>query len=214
MGLIDERGIDAVIFDLDGTLIDSHPSVERAWKTLADAMGIDFATAPFRHGVPSLANIHAIAPGIDEASAQYWYGEHLRMETEDTEGVIALDGAIALLRALESAGIPWAIATGCGHGLGEARQGAAGIPRPDVFVMWGDYTQGKPHPEPFLLAAERLGVDPARTIVVEDAPSGVTAGVAAGAVVVAVTETHDASDLRDAHHIVDDLHQLLDLLLG
>ncbi len=214
MGLITEQGIAAVVFDLDGTLIDSHASVERSWQTLADAMGIEYATAPFQHGVPAIANIRAIAPHLDDAAVQHWYREHLRMETEDTDGVVALAGALDLLAALDDAGVPWGIATGCGHGLGEARQGAAGIPRPDVFVMFGDYLQGKPHPDPFLLAAERLGVPPARTVVVEDAPSGVAAGLAAGAVVVAITETHGADELTGAHHIVDSLHALRLLLLG
>ena len=214
MGLIDERGIRAVIFDLDGTLIDSHASVERSWKRLANAMEIEYATAPFVHGVPSLSNIRSIAPGISDVDALAWNRIHLQMEIDDTEGVVALEGALPLLRALESAHVPWAIATGCQYGLGEARQGAAGLPRPEVFVMFGDYTVGKPAPDPFLVAAERLGVDPAMTIVVEDAPSGVTAGLAAGALVVAVAETHDRSELAAAHFIVDDLHELLDLLLG
>ncbi len=214
MGLIDERGMAAVIFDMDGTLIDSHASVERAWQRLAAAMEIDYATAPFQHGVPSINNIRAIAPGIPEADALAWNRIHLQMEIEDTEGVVALDGALPLLRALESAQIPWAIATGCQYGLGEARQQAAGIPRPEVFVMFGDYAVGKPAPEPFLVAAQKLGVPPSATVVVEDAPSGVAAGLAAGALVVAVAETHDRSELGAAHFIVEDLHQLLDLLLG
>lgn len=214
MGLIDERGIEAVIFDLDGTLIDSHTSIERSWERLAKAMEIDYATAPFVHGVPSISNIRAIAPGISDADALAWNRIHLQMEIDDTDGVIALEGALPLLRALDSAHVPWAIATGCQYGLGEARQGAAGLPRPDVFVMFGDYTVGKPAPDPFLVAAAHLGVDVTRTVVVEDAPSGVTSGLAAGALVVAVAETHDRSELAHAHFVVDDLHELLDLLLG
>ncbi len=214
MGLIDERAIQAVIFDLDGTLIDSHASVERSWQRLATAMGIDYDSAPFVHGVPSITNIRSIAPGISDADALSWNRLHLQMETEDTEGVVALEGALPLLRALDSAHVPWAIATGCQYGLGEARQGAAGLPRPGVFVMFGDYTIGKPAPDPFLVAAQKLGVDATRVVVVEDAPSGVTSGVAAGALVIAVAETHDRSELTHAHYIVDDLHELLDLLLG
>ena len=214
MGLIAEQGIAAVVFDLDGTLIDSHASVERSWQTLAEAMGIDYAAAPFQHGVPAIANIRAVAPHLDDAAVTHWYQEHLRMETEDTHGVVALAGALELLAALDAAAVPWGIATGCGHGLGEARQGAAGIPRPEVFVMFGDYTMGKPHPDPFLLAAERLGVPAGRTVVVEDAPSGVAAGLAAGAVVVAVTETHDPAELVGAHHVVASLHELRALLFG
>lgn len=214
MGLLIERGIQAVIFDMDGTLIDSHASVERSWKRLAEAMEIDYATAPFVHGVPSLNNIRSIAPGISDADALAWNRIHLQMEIDDTADVVALEGAMPLLRALESAHVPWAIATGCQYGLGEVRQGAAGLPRPDVFVMFGDYTVGKPAPDPFLVAADRLGVEPSRTIVVEDAPSGVTSGLAAGAVVIAVAETHDRSELAHAHYVVDDLHELRVLLLG
>ena len=214
MALIAERGIQAVVFDLDGTLIDSHASVERSWERLAEAMGIDYAAAPFTHGVPALANIHAVLPGVDEQTAAHWFDVHWRMECEDTEGVVALPGAHDLLTALDEAQVPWGIATGCSHGLGEARQAAAGIARPEVFVMFGDYTQGKPHPEPFLLAAERLGVSANAVVVVEDAPSGVAAGVAAGAFVVAVSETHSREELRAAHVVVADLHELRTLLLG
>ena len=214
MGLIDERGIEAVIFDMDGTLLDSTDSVERCWDRLAEAMGINRATAPFKHGVPSIPTIAACLPRASEAEVLEWNAIHLRLETEDADGCSPIDGVFELIEALDEAGIPWAIATSCQRQLGEARHAAAGIPRPDVFVFNEDYQRGKPAPDAFLRAAELLGVDPARTVVVEDAPAGVRGGIDAGAYVIAVMHTHPADELGAAHAIVDGLPALHELLLG
>jgi sugar-phosphatase len=214
VGLLAELDVRAVIFDMDGTLLDSVDSIERGWDRLAEAMGIDRDTAPFTHGVPSIQTIRAILPEATDDVVSKWNAFHLGVEADDAGASTPIDGVFELLEALRTASVPWAIATGCQRRLGEARHAAAGLPRPGVFVCAEDYGRGKPAPDAFLKAAEMLGVDPARTIVVEDAPVGVEAGVASGAFVCAVTFTHPREELGAAHVIVDSLDELRDLLLS
>lgn len=199
---------------MDGTLLDSIESIERCWDRLAEAMGIDRATAPFRHGVPSIPNIRAALPSATDDEVLAWNRFHLALEVEDADASTPIDGVFELIAALESAHMPWAIATGCQRDLGLARHAAAGIPEPEIFVFAEDYERGKPAPDAFLTAAALLGVDPVRTIVVEDAPAGVRGGVDAGASVVAVTFTHPREQLGEAHVVVDSLDELRELLLG
>lgn len=213
MGLVQERGIAAVIFDMDGTLLDSTASVERCWDKLAEALGVDRASASFAHGVPSLATIAAVRPDLSEAEVREWNCFHMRLEVEDTHGIAPIPGVFELLTSLDDAGVPWAIATSCQGELAEVRHAAAGLPRPDVFVVAEMYERGKPAPDPFLVAAGELGVDPTATIVVEDAPAGVRAGVLAGATVIGVLTTHTADDLHEAHAIAPSLAALRELLL-
>ena len=169
MGLIAERSIRAVIFDMDGTLLDSTGSVERCWDKLAEALGVDRARAPFAHGVPSIPTIAACRPDLSADDVIEWNRFHMRLEVEDTKGIVPIDGVFDLIAALEAANVPWAIATSCQGELAEARHAAAGIPRPKVFVVAEMYDRGKPAPDPFLTAAELLGVDASTTVVVEDA---------------------------------------------
>lgn len=214
MGLIAQGGIDAVIFDMDGTLLDSTGSVERCWDRLAMALGVDRASASFAHGVPSIPTIAALRPDLTPEEVLEWNRFHMRLEVEDTDGIVPIANVFELLSALETADIPWAIATSCQGELAEARHAAAGLPRPEVFVVAEMYERGKPAPDPFLKAAELLGVDPKRTVVVEDAPAGIRGGRDAGAFVCGVVTTHDASELGDAHVITPSLTDVRTLLLG
>ncbi len=214
MSLLIDRDIRAVVFDMDGTLLDSTASVERCWDRLAAAMGIARVSAKFQHGIPSVASIRATLPEASESEVQEWNRVHLRLETEDAGGSAPIAGVFELLRALDAAETPWGIATGCQRELGHARHAAAGLPLPEVFICAEDYSAGKPAPDPFLRAAEALGFSASQTLVVEDAPAGVAGGIAAGALVVAVVETHTREELNDAHFIVDSLDELRLLLLG
>lgn len=214
MGLLADLDVRAVIFDMDGTLLDSTESVERCWDRLAEAMGIDRASAPFHHGVPSIPTIRACLPEATDDEVLAWNRVHLELEVEDAGASTAIPGVFELLAALDAAGVPWGIATSCQRDLGEARHAAAGLPRPEVFVFAEDYQRGKPAPDAFLKAAELLGVDAARTVVVEDAPAGVNGGVEAGAYVCAVTSTHARPDLAAAHAVLGSLDELRTLLLG
>lgn len=214
MGLLADRDVRAVIFDMDGTLLDSTDSVERCWDRLAEAMGIDRASAPFLHGVPSIPTIRACLPGATDDEVLAWNRVHLELEVQDAGASTAIPGVFELLAALDAEGIAWGIATSCQRDLGEARHAAAGLPRPDVFVFAENYRRGKPAPDAFLRAAELLGVDPARTVVVEDAPAGVNGGIESGAYVCAVTSTHARAELSAAHAVLDSLDELRQLLLG
>ncbi len=190
----------AVLFDMDGTLIDSTPSVVRSWLRLAEENGISVEDlqAAAGHGRPARDIVADLFP---EAGRPVALARITELEIGDVDDVVALPGAAA---ALMGSGVAGAIVTSCAADLARARQQAAGIPVPEVVVTADDVTRGKPDPEPFLLAARVLGVDPARCLVVEDAPAGLTAGRAAGMTTLAVTTTHRDAELV-ADHVVDDL---------
>jgi sugar-phosphatase len=192
----------AVISDFDGVLADSTAAISRVWARWGERLGIDGAAIQeANHGRPSRAVIEEhVAPDRVAAEAA-WV---LEAETADTEGVVAYPGAAELL-ALPVV----AIATSCELPLARARLGAAGLVAPPVLVTADQVRRGKPAPDPYLLAADRLGVDPADCLVVEDAPAGIAAGRAAGMTVWAVTTTHAPEELHQAHRVAGSLQELL-----
>lgn len=194
---------DAVLVDLDGTLVDSTGPVRRAWNTFAQRHGLDpDEVERFAHGRPSRETVAALAPGSDlEAEADAIEAA----EIADTDGVIALAGAARLL----SGDLPLAIVTSCSTALATARLSAAGLSIPEVLVSSDGLERGKPDPTCFLIAARRLGLDPARCVVIEDAPAGIVAGRAAGATVIAVRTTHGDDELGEADAIADDIAEVL-----
>jgi sugar-phosphatase len=172
----------ALLFDLDGTLIDSVPATERAWRRWAEHVGADWpALREAMHGVPTRQVIADFAPHLDAVAE----AEALEAaQGADTEGVAAMPGAVELVSGLPARA--WAIVTSGTTVVARPRIEAAGIPEPPVLITSQDVERGKPDPAPFLLAARRLGVDPADAAVVEDAPAGIAAGIAGGFPVVAV----------------------------
>jgi len=194
---------DAVLVDLDGTLVDSTAPVRRVWAAFAKRHGLDpDEVERFAHGRPSHESVRALTPDADleaESSAID------AAEIADTDGLVALPGAAWLLCADR----PLAIVTSCSTALATVRLQAVGLEVPDVLVSSDGLQRGKPDPTCFLIAARRLGVDPARCVVIEDAPAGITAGLAAGAVVIALRTTHGDDDLGDADAIADDIAALL-----
>lgn len=177
----------AVLFDMDGTLLSSIKSAERAWAAWARRHGLDVERfLPTIHGVRSVETIARLnLPGVD---AQAEADAITQAEIADVEGVEAIAGAADFLAALPRE--RWAIATSAPRALALRRIEAAGLPLPDVLVTAEDVSRGKPAPDPFLLAARSLGVDARRCVVFEDAPAGIQAGLAAGARVIVVTATH------------------------
>ena len=193
----------AVLFDADGTLIDSIPAVERAWRTWSAEYGFDAdAVLASAHGRPSAATIGELVPGDGFQAALARLDD---LEVTDTQGVRAYANSRLLLDTLSDAGLPWAVVTSGNLALVTARLKAAELPTPQVLVTADSVTNGKPDPEGYLLAARQLGVDPAECVVIEDAPAGVRAGRAAGARVIAVTTSHGADELGAADAIVPDL---------
>lgn len=201
MDLADRR-FAAVIFDNDGTLVDSTGSVVRSWVRWAQEYDVDPERLNGFHGVPASSIIAAIAPHVDPAAA---FARIEALETADVDDVVALPGVLAAVADL--AGAPIAVATSATRGLAEVRLAAAGVEIDEVVTI-DDVERGKPHPDPFLLAAERLGVDPADCLVCEDAPSGVAAAKAAGCAVLAVTTTSEADALSGADLVVESLAEV------
>jgi sugar-phosphatase len=192
----------AVISDLDGVLVDSVAATARAWIIWGARHGLDGAAIQAaNHGRPSRAVVaDHVAPELVDREAAFV----LDAEVSDTRDVHAFPGAAGVLE------LPVvAIATSCELPLAHARIAAAGLRVPDVLVTADQVARGKPAPDPYLLAAERLGVDPAGCLVLEDAPSGVAAGRAAGMTVWAVATTHPPAELGAAHRIADGLPALL-----
>jgi sugar-phosphatase len=180
----------ALLFDLDGVLIDSTPAVTRVWSRWAIAHGFDpDEVVRNSHGRPSLATIRDYLPHADHEAENR---EVERGEIADLKGVVPLPGARELLDALPSD--RWAIVTSCTRRLAAVRLRAAGLPIPERLVTCDDVKNGKPDPEPYLKGASLLGVSASDCIVVEDVPAGIRAGKAAGARVVACRTT--ASDLE------------------
>ncbi|CAM5621298.1 HAD family hydrolase [Streptomyces purpurascens] len=195
----------ALLFDNDGTLVSSLASVDRCWTRWAAEYGItaeEFARVEL-HGRPAAEIAADLLPAevVPQAVARI---EDLEVEDVPNGGVHLLPGTRAFLDSLPAE--RWAVVTSATRRLAEARLDAVGI-LPKTLVAADDITRGKPDPEPYLLAARTLGVDPAHCVVFEDAPAGLTAGRAAGMTTVALTTTHQAHEL-DADLVVENLAAL------
>ena len=202
-GLLFQPG--AVLSDMDGVLVDSWTAIKRTWTRFAHRHGLDpEVVLAASHGVPTIDVIRTVAPHLD-ASAEAAAVE--REQIEEVEGLRPLPGARELVASLPAG--RFAVVTSASRKLAESRLRAAGLPVPDVLVSSDDVEHGKPSPAGYLRAACLLGVDPAHSVVLEDAPAGVEAGVAAGMTVIGVLTTNPASALREAHSRVPDLAALL-----
>lgn len=191
--------VDAILFDIDGTLVDSTAVVDRASKTWATRHGIDLDELQRCHGWRTEDMVARLLPVDERASA---IAELEELELADLD-VIALPSASTLLRDLPAD--RWAAVTSGTLTLMRARLTAAGLPTPAVLIAAEDVSAGKPDPEGYLKAAAGLGYGIARCLVVEDAPAGVQAGLAAGAHVLAVATNRPAADLTTADIVIPDL---------
>ena len=184
----------ALLFDLDGVLIDSTPAVARVWRAWAIEHGFDPVEVVARaHGRPSLTTVSEYLPNSDHELENR---EVERREIEDVVGVVPLPGTLVLLASLPTD--RWTIVTSCTRRLAEVRIRAAGLPLPQKMITSNDILHGKPHPDPYLKGAAILGFPPADCIVLEDAPAGIRSGKAAGARVIAFKTTSPESALREA----------------
>jgi sugar-phosphatase len=178
----------AIIFDLDGVLVDSTALVEQQWRRWASARGL--RAEPFLrvcHGRRAQETIRIAAPHLDaEAEARAFVPSE-----EDEPG--PLEGAERLLRTLPAGA--WGVATSGRRATATARLRRAGLPVPAVLICAEDVARGKPNPDAYLLAATALGIAPSDCVVIEDAPAGVEAARAAGMKVIGLTTTHRAEDL-------------------
>ena len=187
----------ALLFDMDGVLIDSTPAVARVWHRWAVEHGFDPETVVhMAHGRPSRTTIRELLPNADAHGVDLEDRIVERWEMEDLDGVVLLPGARQLLDILPPE--RWTIATSCTRPLAEVRLRAAGLPMPRTIITSSDVKNGKPDPEPYLKAAAKMRFAASDCIVVEDAPAGIRAGKAAGARVIAFLTTMPRRDLEDA----------------
>ena len=184
----------ALLFDLDGVLIDSTPAVARVWHKWAIEHGFNPEEVVARaHGRPSLSTVREYLPNADHETENR---EVERREIADIEGIVPLPGTLELLTTLPED--RWTIATSCTRALAEVRIRAAGLPLPKNMITSTDITHGKPHPEPYLKAASILGFPAAECVVLEDAPVGIRSGKAAGTKVIALRTIAQESALQEA----------------
>jgi sugar-phosphatase len=189
----------AILADLDGTLVDSVASSERAWGALARRRGLDEEeTHCFAMGRPTRETIALLVPEGERDAEQARID---RDEVEDAGSVVAYPGAVELL----AGPIPIAVVTSGSTELATARLRGAGLEPPAVLVTADRIERGKPDPEPFLLAARELGVDPACCLALEDAPPGIESALAAGMPVVAFRTSHPDAELERATVVLDTL---------
>jgi mannitol-1-/sugar-/sorbitol-6-phosphatase len=188
----------AILSDLDGVLIDSAAVVEDTWRTWATRHGLD-ADEIMRtvHGRPGHELVAELTPHLDVAAEMEWLEAY---EIDAAGKVRALPGAADVL-----AQTTVAIVTSCTEPLARARLNATGLRVPDVLVTADRVPRGKPAPDPYLIAAAELGVEPKDCVVLEDAPAGLQAGRAAGMTVLAIASTHEPAELTAADSIHDDL---------
>jgi mannitol-1-/sugar-/sorbitol-6-phosphatase len=178
--------IGAVLFDMDGTLVDSHGAIIRSWTRISEEYGLPLDDILAVHaGRPAWSTLESVAPWLGAERIAQAGARQLEWEYDDLGDVVAIDGALELIAGVAARNLPWAVVTSADDRLARARMGAVGID-PPLLISTDDITRPKPDPEGYLLAASRLGVPPADCLVVEDAPAGVAAGRAAGMRVVGV----------------------------
>ena len=183
-----------ILFDMDGVLVSSIGSVNRCWKRWAAHYGLPHAdSVQIEHGTRAVDVIAKLMPGLDVAEGLRLIED---MEIEDVSDLKVLPGARALLQSLPPE--RWAIVTSATYRLLLGRLKAAELPVPERIISGDMVERGKPDPEPYRRGAELIQSPPAECIVVEDAPSGVDAGVAAGCQVLGVLGTHGEAELRAA----------------
>lgn len=181
----------ALLFDMDGVLIDSTHAVARVWTNWAIEHGFDPHEVVHRaHGRPSLSTVKDYLPHADHEAENLIIEER---EVNDVEGIVPWPGALELLSSLPLD--RWAIVTSCTRRLAEVRLAAGGLPRPDLFITSTDVVHGKPAPDPYLKGAITLGFRPEECVVVEDVAAGVRAGKAAGCRVIGLRTTVAADEL-------------------
>jgi sugar-phosphatase len=193
----------AILFDMDGTLVDSTVVVELVWARFAERFGLDLAEIlKTSHGRRMEDSILRFGPqGVDVAAQKKDLSD---FEFATTEGVVAVPGAPAFVRSLPPGSI--ALVTSAGRDLATMRMLSVDVPMPAVLVGAEDVTSGKPHPEPYLTAAAALGADPGDTVVFEDADAGIESGLAAGMRVIVVGDAageiaRDLPRIRDYSQI-------------
>ncbi|TFK71799.1 HAD-like protein [Pluteus cervinus] len=210
--------VDAILFDMDGTLVDSTAGVVGAWETFREtypAIDVDHILSS-AHGVRTVDNLRKYC-GLEDPDKLKEEAERFEQAIvtssvkDGRQGIVLLPGAGKIMAELSPVRFhpnpSWAICTSATRVYASAALQIAKVPVPDVFVTADDVKQGKPFPDPYLLGAENCGVKPENCVVFEDAPSGVRSGNAAGCKTVALLTTHSKGQIEASSpdYIVQDL---------
>jgi mannitol-1-/sugar-/sorbitol-6-phosphatase len=191
----------ALLFDMDGVLVDSTKHVDLVWRQWARENGVDEdEVMAIAHGRRSLEVLEVVAPHLATPE------EVVALERRESKGVADIEllpGALSLLSSLPA--WSWAVVTSAGEEIARNRLRDVGLPEPPVLVSGDDIDRGKPNPDPYLAAAEALRVPPDSCIVFEDAPSGIEAAQRAGMKVVGLATTFPPEVIDAADAIARDL---------
>lgn len=194
----------AILFDLDGVLLDSTGSVDRQWRAWAERKGVDpEKVMAIAHGVRAIEVVQRVAPQLD---AEAEVRELEEGEAQDREGVFAMPGAAELVRTIPEG--RWGVVTSGSRHLASTRLPWGGLPVPKVLVTADDVANGKPDPEPYLKGAHSLGFKPAECVAIEDAPAGIRSAHAAGMKVIGMASTYGAQELVEADAVVEGFRQI------
>lgn len=199
-----------LLFDMDGVLLSSIGSVNRCWREWCRLTGVpNWESFEVPHGQRAIDIVRLTRPEMDPHEGLKLIED---LEVADMDDLQVLPGVAALLKSLPAD--RWAVVTSATRRLTIARMEAAGLPIPKNLVCAEDVVKGKPDPEPYRRGAELLGAAPADCIVVEDAPAGLGAGLAAGSRVLAVLGTHTREEMASATWIVDTLEHVHVTVVG
>jgi mannitol-1-/sugar-/sorbitol-6-phosphatase len=194
----------AILFDLDGVLVDSTRQVDREWREWAARKGVDGdAIMAIAHGVRTIEVIRRVAPHLDAEAEAAAIENH---EASDQRGVVVMPGAIDLLKSIPDD--RWGVVTSGSRLLARNRLRYCGLPVPEMLVTSDDVTNGKPDPEPYLKGAAGLGFRPEECLVIEDAPAGIQSARSGGMKVIGLASTYAATRLADANAVVRGFAQI------
>jgi sugar-phosphatase len=190
-----------VLFDMDGTLVDSTAVVESTWTRFGQSRGIDPAEIlAFSHGRQAISTIQHFLPDLDRDEQLRIAAELVAEESASSEGISEIPGAAAFVDRLLAAGVPVALVTSAPRDLATGRMAAAGLTMPTAFVPSEDVEHGKPHPDGYLRGAALLGVDASDCVAFEDAPAGLESAIASGATTV-VVGPHESDVTAGLHRV-------------
>lgn len=193
----------AILFDMDGTLVDSHAAIERAWSTWADEHDVPVAQAlSLAHGGSAEDAVRRLLPELGPPQVTASAARQLWLQYGDVTDVVPMKGALEVIKAVRDAQLAWAVVTNADRRLAQTRLEAAGI-KPDLLVTIEDVAVGKPDPAGYLRAARDLGVEPSRCLAVEDSAPGVVAARAAGMRVAGLGDVEADLPLRDLLQLRD-----------